>query len=168
MKTLSAQGFSALFPTFLKSKTTYSVYLNASVKNMQSPTKLILPITLIFLLFVIGCGPDSEFKSPCKGSWISRCAANTEILIIGPYRTTCVGAFEQECYLEFNEEEEQWHFFYEGIKGFDYEEGYIYTLKVSLHERPEGIQDVGRYEYRLIEIISKEGTSVDERPPRKP
>lgn len=135
---------------------------------MQYTTKLILLITLILLSFTIGCGPDSEFKSPCKGSWISRCAANTEIIIIGPYRTECPSFSGADCYLEFNEEEEQWHFFYEGIKGFDYEEGYIYTLKVSLHERPEGIQDVGRYEYRLIEIISKEKASVDERPPRKP
>ncbi len=168
MKTLSAQGFSALFPIFLKSKTTYSVYLNASVKNMQSPTKLILPITLILLSFTIGCGPDSEFKSPCKGSWISRCAANTEILIIGPYRTTCVGAFEQECYLEFNEESQRWEFFYDGIRGFDFEPGFIYRLKVSLHEYAGDIQDVGKYEYRLIEVISKEKASVDERPPRKP
>lgn len=66
------------------------------------------------------------------------------------------------------EEAEAWHFFYEAIQGFDYEEGYIYTLKVSLHERPEGIQDVGRYAYRLIEILSKEEAPVDVRPPRKP
>lgn len=111
-----------------------------------------LSIVFILLSVIIGCDRDER----------------TDILIIGPYRTTCVGAFEQECYLEFNEEEEQWHFFYEGIKGFDYEEGYIYTLKVSLHERPEGIQDVGRYEYRLVEVVSKEKASVDERPPRKP
>ncbi len=135
---------------------------------MQFPTKLTLSITLILLSLTTGCGPDSEFKNPCKGSWISRCAANTEILIIGPYKTDCVGAFPQECYLEYNEEEERWHFFYEGIRGFNFEPGFIYRLKVSLHERDEGIQDVGRYEYRLIEVLSKEAASVDEKPPRKP
>lgn len=135
---------------------------------MQSLTKLILSFILILIPFIIGCGPDSEFKSPCKGSWISRCAANTEILIIGPYRTTCVGAFEQECYLEFNEENQRWEFFYDGIQGFDFEPGFIYTLRVSLHEYAGDIQDVGKYEYRFIEVISKEEASVDERPPRKP
>lgn len=135
---------------------------------MQFSTKPILSISLILLFFTAGCGPDSEFKSPCKGSWISRCAANTKILIIGPYRTTCVGAFEQECYLEFNEENQRWEFFYDGIRGFDFEQGFIYTLKVSLHEYAGDIQDVGKYEYRLIEVISKEKASVDERPPRKP
>ncbi|MCG9130996.1 DUF4377 domain-containing protein [Candidatus Poribacteria bacterium] len=119
---------------------------------MLYPTKPILPITLIFLFVIIGCG---------RGEHI-------ETLIIGPYKTTCVGAFEQECYLEFNEENQRWEFFYEGIEGFEFEPGFIWTLKVSLHEREEGIQDVGRYAYRLVAVIDKEEASVDEMPPRKP
>lgn len=119
---------------------------------MPHPTKYIFPIILIILSVIIGCGRD----------------AHEEILIIGPYKTTCVGAFEQECYLEFNAESQQWHFFYEGIEGFDFEPGFIWTLKVSLHEREEGIQDVGRYAYRLVVVIDKEEASVDEMPPRKP
>ena len=121
---------------------------------MQNAIKKIPIITLILLSLTIGCDRDE--------------ADHTEILTIGPYRTDCVGAHPQECYLEYNEEAEAWHFFYEAIQGFEYEEGYIYTLKVSLHERPEGIQDVGRYAYRLVEVISKEAAPVDERPPRKP
>lgn len=119
---------------------------------MTFPTNHILPIILIVLFVIIGCNRGEH----------------TETLIIGPYKVDCVGAFEQECYLEFNEESQEWHFFYEGIQGFDFEPGFIWTLKVSLHEREEGIQDVGRYEYRLVEILDKEAASVDERPPRKP
>ena len=85
----------------------------------EVPKKLIVPITLILLFSIIGCN---------KGEHI-------ETLIIGPYKVDCVGAFEQECYLEFNEESQRWHFFYEGIAGFDFEPGFIWTLKVSLHER---------------------------------
>ena len=114
--------------------------------------KYISSLTLILLFLIVGCGRD----------------AHEEILIIGPYKTACVGAFEQECYLEFNEESERWEFFYEGIEGFDFEPGFIWTLKVSLHEREEGIQDVGRYAYRLVAVIDKEEASVDEMPPRKP
>ncbi len=121
---------------------------------MQNAIKKILIITLILLSLTLGCDRDE--------------ADHTEILIIGPYRTECIGAHPQECYLEYNEEAEAWHFFYEAIQGLEYEEGYIYTLKVSLHERPEGIQDVGRYAYRLVEVISKEEAPVDEWPPRKP
>ena len=135
---------------------------------MTFSTKYLLLITLILLPITIGCGPDSEFKSPCKGSWISRCDANTKILIIGPYRTTCTGAFEQECYLEFNEEAQKWFFFYDGIDGFDYEPGYIYTLKVSVFEYAYEIQDAGIYDYRLIEVLDKVEAPIDVRPPRHP
>ena len=129
---------------------------------MKSLTKLTLPITLIFLTLSIGCGRDEIIKD------IPSTDANIETLIIGPYTETCFGPFEQQCYLEFNEESQEWEFFYESIQGFDFEPGYIYRLKVRLEEREEGIQDVGRYAYHLVEIISKEEASVDERPPRKP
>ena len=131
---------------------------------MQYQTKLILPITLILLSLTIGC----ERETTGVGPLIGPSQDNMEILIIGPYTQTCQGFIEQTCLLEFNEESQQWEFFYEGIRGFDFEPGFIYRLKVSLHKRPEGIQDVGRYEYRLVEVLSKEEASVDERPPRKP
>ena len=86
----------------------------------------------------------------------------TETLIIGPYRTDCVGAFPQECYLVLNEDDQTWEFFYESIEGFDYEPGFTYTVKVSLHDRGEGIQDVGRYAYKLVEVVSREETPVEE------
>ena len=130
---------------------------------MQSLSTRILPITLILLSITIGCGRDSEFKNPCTGSWISRCAANTEILIIGPYRTECPSFSGNDCYLEFNEEAQRWFFFYDGIQGFDYEPGYIWTLKVSLHEYSEEWADASSHEYRLVEVLSKEEASVDEK-----
>ena len=114
--------------------------------------KLIVPITLIFLFSIIGCGRDEHI----------------ETLIIGPYTETCQGFIEQQCYLEFNEESQEWEFFYESIQGFDFEPGYIYTLKVRLEDRGTEIQDVGRYAYHLVEVLSKEEAPVDERPPRNP
>ncbi|MYC76531.1 DUF4377 domain-containing protein [Candidatus Poribacteria bacterium] len=135
---------------------------------MSSPTIETISITLILFSFIIGCGSEPEFKNPCPGSWISRCGGNTEILIIGPYRTECPSFSASDCYLEFNSESQRWEFFYDGIRGFDFEPGFIWTLKVSLHEYSGDIQDVGLYEYRLIEVLSKEAASVDERPPRIP
>ena len=129
---------------------------------MKFLTKLTLSMTLILFTLSIGCSRDEIIKD------IPSTDANIETLIIGPYTETCVGAFEQQCYLEFNEESQEWEFFYESIQGFDFEPGYIYRLKVSLHEREEGIQDVGRYAYHLVEVLSKEEAPVDEKPPRKP
>ena len=115
-------------------------------------TKYISLLILILLYFTIGCDRDEHI----------------ETLIIGPYTETCQGFIEQQCYLEFNEESQKWEFFYESIQGFDFEPGYIYTLKVRLEDRGTEIQDVGRYAYHLVEVLSKEEASVDERPPRIP
>jgi len=73
--------------------------------------------------------------SLCPGSWITRCAKNTKIITIGPYTETCQGFIEQECYLEFNEGNQTWEFFYESIQGFDFEPGYIYKLKVRREDQ---------------------------------
>ena len=126
---------------------------------MQFPTKLILPITLIFLAVIIGCDQITNGMLD---------ADTIETLIIGPYTETCYGFIEQQCYLEFNEERQEWEFFYESIQGFDFEPGYIYRLKVRREDRGTEIQDVGRYAYHLVEVLSREEAPVDERPPRKP
>lgn len=122
--------------------------------------KLIIPITLIFLILTIGCDRAGSLITPDK--------ENIEIITIGPYTETCQGFIEQQCYLKFNEESQRWEFFYESIQGFDFEPGYIYRLKVRLEDRGTEIQDVGRYAYHLVEVLSKEEASVDERPPRIP
>ena len=80
---------------------------------------------------------------------------HTEILVLGPHTQRCFGPFEQDCFMEYNEKAGRWHFFYDGIQGFDFEPGYIYTLEVRLEEREAGLQDVGRYSYHLIKIVDK-------------
>ena len=126
---------------------------------MAFPTKHILPIILIVLAVIIGC--DQITNGVLDEDTI-------ETLIIGPYTETCYGFIKQQCYLEFNEERQEWEFFYESIQGFDFEPGYIYRLKVRREDRGTEIQDVGRYAYHLVEVLSREEAPVDERPPRKP
>ncbi len=126
--------------------------MSGKKENMLFSTKLIIPITLFVLAVSTGCGWDNHI----------------ETIIIGPYTETCQGFIEQQCYLEFNTESQKWEFFYESIQGFDFEPGYIYTLKVRLEDRGTEIQDVGRYAYHLVEVIDKEEASIDEKPPRKP
>ena len=127
-------------------------FLCVPTEKMQSLIKYTLSITSIFLFSLIGCNRDEHI----------------ETLIIGPYTETCQGFIEQQCYLEFNEESQEWELFYENIQGFDFVPGYIYRLKVRLEDRGTEIQDVGRYAYHLVEVLSKEEASIDEKPPRKP
>ena len=131
---------------------------------MLFPTKRIISIPLILLVLTIGC----EQKVSIPGAPTTPEEENIETLIIGPYTETCQGFIEQQCYLEFNEDSQQWEFFYESIQGFDFEPGFIYTLKVRLEDRGTEIQDVGRYAYHLVEVLDKEAASIDERPPPIP
>lgn len=126
-------------------------------------TKTMLSIALLLLTFSIGCDRTNTIDT-----LITPGEENMEILIIGPYTETCQGFIEQSCFLEFNEASQEWHLFYENIQGFDYEPGFIWTLKVRLEDRGTEIQDVGRYAYHLVEVVSKEAASSDEKPPPIP
>lgn len=72
-------------------------------------------VALLVLALLMACGEE-----------------HTEVLTIGPYTKRCFGPFEQDCYMEYNEEVGRWHFFYDGIQGFVFEPGYIYTLEVRI------------------------------------
>ena len=110
---------------------------------------------IIALLFLSACGGDNPLSSLIGGE------EHIEIITIGPYMKRCQGFIEQDCYLEYNEDSEQWEFFYESIQGFDFEPGYIYTLEVRLEDRGTEIQDVGRYAYHLVKLIEKKKAPED-------
>lgn len=72
---------------------------------------------------------------------------------VGPELKECVGVAPMQCMVVDGE------LFYSSIDGFDYEEGYVYKLKMERYDawpdRDEPPQDASRYGYRLIETISK-------------
>jgi len=49
-----------------------------------------------------------------------------------------------------------WEKLMEPIDGFTFEKGQLYKLRVNRVPRDPRIQDVGAYEYKLIEVVSKE------------
>ncbi|RPE13597.1 DUF4377 domain-containing protein [Chitinophaga lutea] len=53
---------------------------------------------------------------------------------------------------------EPWEKLMEPIDGFKYEKGHLYKLRVNRIPRDPRIQDIGVYEYKLVEVISKEKT----------
>ena len=112
-------------------------------------------LVMIALLFLSACGVENPF------SLLVDEGEHIEIITIGPYTERCQGFIEQDCYLEYNEESGRWELFYENIQGFDFEPGYIYTLKVRLEDRDIEIQDVGRYAYHLVKVIDKKKAPDD-------
>lgn len=51
---------------------------------------------------------------------------------------------------------DEWERLMEPIDGFKFEKGQVYKLRVNRIPRDPRIQDVGAYEYKLIEVVSKE------------
>lgn len=78
---------------------------------------------------------------------------------INNYTEDCVGEFQQKCLLVQEESligTGNWEYFYSEIEGFDYEEGYIYNLKVNktaIVNPPMGGSSI---KYELVELLSKE------------
>ena len=113
-------------------------------------------LLILALLFLSACSRENPLSSLVGGE------EHIEIITIGPYTERCHGAhFERDCLMEYNEDSGRWEFFYEGIKGFDFEPGFIYTLEVRLEDRGTEIQDVGRYAYYLVKVIEKKKAPED-------
>ena len=113
-------------------------------------------LLIIAVLFLSACGVENPF------SLLVDEGEHIEIITIGPYTELCHDAhFERPCLVEYNEDSGRWEFFYESIQGFDFEPGFIYTLKVRLEDRGTEIQDVGRYAYHLVELIEKKKVPDD-------
>ncbi|HEV7350580.1 DUF4377 domain-containing protein [Telluribacter sp.] len=82
------------------------------------------------------------------------------ILKVRDSKAACVGAHgPMEC-LQIQEGElvgtQQWHFFYEQIEGFTYQEGYIYTMRVRKETLRSPPADGSSIKYSLLELVSKE------------
>lgn len=72
---------------------------------------------------------------------------------VGSELVPCEGTESMTCMLVNGE------VFHDTIEGFEYEEGFIYRLRVEredLYPDSEPPPDVSRYRYRLVEMIEKE------------
>ena len=80
----------------------------------------------------------------------------SEQLIIADHKVNCTGAGSQECLLVKRNVSEEWQFFYGGIEGFDYEEGFEYIIEVKVYDVENPPADGSNKRYVLNRIISKQ------------
>ena len=83
----------------------------------------------------------------------------TTRLLVESYTVTCQGFIEQQCYLVKEGDaipDGEWSLFFESIDGFDYVPGFRYEIEVSKTERDPLVQDVGKYQYTFVSMISME------------
>ena len=98
----------------------------------------------LILLLALACTSNDDLQS--------------KILIIGDHLVDCTGVGPQKCMLVKESQEEEWSFFYDKIKGFDYEPGFTYELIVSETEIENPAADASSIQYVLKEIVSKTAT----------
>ncbi|WP_247231655.1 DUF4377 domain-containing protein [Telluribacter sp. SYSU D00476] len=104
----------------------------------------------LFLLFVI------VFAFSCKKDNVD----NQIIMMVRDTKASCTGAHgPMECLqVQMGDKvgSQTWEFFYSPIEGFNYEPGYIYTLKVKTEPIKNPPADGSSIKYTLIEEVLKE------------
>lgn len=82
-----------------------------------------------------------------------------KIFWVNSSKIACEGVGKMNC-LQIKRGEDfdalRWESFYSNIKGFDYQPGYIYKIKVNETKRENVPADASSLEYELVEIVSKE------------
>lgn len=91
---------------------------------------------------------------------LAACSSSSDemvlLLEVDARTETCVGVDERECLLVREQGEEEWELFYETIEGFTHEAGFRYLLEVARTTRSSAPADASIYEYRLLEVLSRE------------
>ncbi|MGL4228807.1 MAG: DUF4377 domain-containing protein [Tannerellaceae bacterium] len=85
---------------------------------------------------------------------------NTQTLLINSEKIDCMGVAPMKCLQVKNldKADAEWETMYANIKGFEYEPGYIYKIKVKVKEldKKQVPADGSSIEYTLEKVISKE------------
>ena len=86
--------------------------------------------------------------------------ANTEVWTVDAMRAKCEGVITSNCLLVKKPGDRDFNLFYDNIIGFDYEDGFIYTLWVKKEAKTPPIPaDASIYNYVLVKIASKKAVA---------
>lgn len=84
-------------------------------------------------------------------------------LIVKEERASCTGVAPMKCLQVKYTNSKDWELFYDGIQGFNYQEGYRYTLSVTRTKRKNVPADASIYIYKLKKIIKKQKIGVSKK-----
>lgn len=106
-------------------------------------SKSLIFFSLLFGIFLYSCGTTERMTN--------------KIIYLGSETKTCdAGVIKKECYqVKWTKNQEDWEYFYNEIQGFEYEEGYFYTLKVKVERIDNPPADASSLRYHLIKELEK-------------
>jgi len=82
----------------------------------------------------------------------------TKHIYVADHLVDCEGVAPQKCMLVKNKIVGDWTYFYDNIKGFEYEEGYEYLLNVKIETIKNPPADASALKYTLVEVLEKNKT----------
>ena len=85
---------------------------------------------------------------------------NISTLYVDSKLVDCVGVSPQQCMLVKDNVDAEWEMFYDGIDGFDYQEGTSYQISVDITEIENPPADGSSLKYTLIEILEPANNNV--------
>lgn len=101
--------------------------------------------TVVTMLLAAACISMEPGSSPVESVVLE--------VTVGPELVECVGVAPMQCLVVDGE------YFYDSIEGFEYEEGYVYRIRMERYDAwpdlEEPPQDASAYGYRLVEIVSQ-------------
>ena len=77
------------------------------------------------------------------------------MIYIAPNQVDCIGVTPQKCMLVRENPEDNWKLFYDTIEDFEYEEGYLYKLRVIEETVANAPADSSAIRLKLVEEVSK-------------
>jgi hypothetical protein len=87
---------------------------------------------------------------------MAACGQDRIVLYVGPDQVPCTGVADQLCMLVREDPAGDWEYFYDPIRGFDYEPGYNYTLLVRRDRVSPVAADASSLRWTLVRILDKE------------
>lgn len=84
-----------------------------------------------------------------------------KILFIDHYLNTVFGLHEGLSYRVKESDEDKWESLYNAIEGFEYELGFVYSIKVKIFQVENPPADGSSLRYEFVELLSKEVNEVD-------
>lgn len=126
-----------------------------------------LPFLLLALVAVLAAGCAGGIATPAAeqpsgGAEAPSATGEVMTLYVGPFLADCVGVAPQQCLQVKTTPDGEYQLFYDTIQGFEYEEGYEYEIVVSRTEVENPPADASKYQYSLVEVVSKSNATVQE------
>lgn len=76
-------------------------------------------------------------------------------LYVNSQLVDCVGVEPQRCMQVRESPDEDWELLYDEIRGFTFEPGHTYTLRVRVASVDEAPADASAHRFDLVEIVEK-------------